>query len=116
MALNIPVGDVVSHYGDEPLNQVKLNHILTECGVIWNQLTHGTLVFEGWYFACVPSLNYRGGMHQILLYSEFSDGHTMRVLDPAQGLRYKEDGSDLVSWADLTPFHPGGMLPPSKAH
>jgi hypothetical protein len=109
MALGAPVADVIARYGDEPMNQQLLCAALTECGFIWNQMVTGTMVHEGRYFATVPSLNKRGGFHQILLRWTGADG--LLVLDPALGNCYAQDGSDLISWSYLTPFWLGGRLP-----
>lgn len=108
MALGVPVEQVIQQYGEDPLNQELLCKALTECGVMWNQFTHGTMLFQGWYFAVVPSLNHRGLNHQILVRWHPGDGLT--VLDPAMGDTYKQDGSDLKSWECLVPFIPGGRL------
>lgn len=109
MVLGVPVADVIARYGDEPLNQQRMAHALTECGVVWNQMTNGTMVHEGWYMATVPSLNNRGGNHQIMVRFTSHDG--VCVADPARGDRYKQDGSDLRSWSYLTPLWLGGSLP-----
>jgi hypothetical protein len=91
------------------LNQQKLTYILTDCGIIWNQFTTGVMVYEGWYFVAVPSLNTPGGMHEVLIHYSIDDGLT--VLDPSPHRKYNSDGSNLKSWSDLTPFWPGGNLP-----
>lgn len=108
IALGVPVSDVIARYGDEPMNQQSLTNALTECRVLWNQLVFGTVFISCWHFAVVPSLNHRGGNHQVLLHWS-EKGFT--VIDPAIGERYKMDGSDLLSWEQLTPFMPGGRLP-----
>jgi hypothetical protein len=110
MALGIPVEKVIQKYGDDGMNQTLLQYALTECGFVWNHFTEGLMIYEGWYFVCVPSLNKKGGTHQILVHYEEGE---MFVLDPAQGVKYKEDGSDLISWNDLTPFWKGGQLKPT---
>lgn len=112
MALGIPVEQVIEHYGAEPMNPKKLLHALTECGIEWSQQTLPTLMFSGFYFAVVPSLNHRGGFHQIILEYDAARGcNGMKIYDPAIGNRYKEDGSDILSWAELIGFWPGGKLP-----
>ena len=115
MALGVQVEEVIARYGADPMNQLQLCQALTECGFVWNQFTMGTLAYEGWYFAAVPSLNRRGMSHQILLHSTFQEGLCLSLLDPARGEKYKADGEDLMTWGDLTVFHPGGKLPPPKA-
>jgi hypothetical protein len=108
MCLGVPVLEVVRRYGETPLDQPRLQAALTECGVLWNQMTHGCMVHSGWYFAVVPSLNRRGHAHQVLLNWSFDDG--LVVLDPSRRRRYRLDGRDLTSWNYLTPFIPGGQL------
>lgn len=108
MCLGVPVQDVVSRFGGAAMNQSKLLSALDQCGVFFNPFMFGTLVADGYYFAVVPSLNHRGGFHQVLF--EWRLGK-LRVFDPAMGVRYSEDGSDMISWSDLVFFHPGGRLP-----
>jgi hypothetical protein len=109
MALGVPEAKVIDRFGGEPMNQQTLESALTQCGVRWNRLLMGDFIYEGWYFACVPSLNKRGGNHQVLI--RWITGEGLTVLDPAIGNTYSKNGSDLVSWNDLTPFIPGGKLP-----
>lgn len=109
MALGVPAADVIAWLGNEPMNQALLTRALTDCDFLWNQLSMGALVFEGWYFAGVPSLNKRGTMHQILLHWSYATGLT--IIDPSFGIKYEGNGGDLISWADLTPFVLGGKLP-----
>jgi hypothetical protein len=111
MVINTPVADVIELYGSEPMNQQYLCHALTECGVVWNQMTNGTMVYEGWYMVVVPSLNNRGGNHQVLV--RYSRDEGLCVLDPSAKIRYKQDGSDLRGWSYLTPVWLGGALPKS---
>jgi hypothetical protein len=106
MALGVPVSEIIEKYGDAPLNQYYLTQILTETGICWNQFVFGKMLFDGWYFAAVPSLNFSGGAHQILIHQSFTG--MLHVIDPSQKVKYREDGSDLISWSDLTPF----TLPP----
>lgn len=108
MALGVPVADVIARYGGAPLNQQKLCAALTECGVRFDVMMFGTILFEGWHFATVPSLNFNGGAHQVLFHWGEKGLH---VVDPSASKRYAFDGSDVKSWSDLTPFHLGGKLP-----
>lgn len=112
MALGVPVEKVIERYGGEALNQELLTKTLTECGVLWNQFTHGTMLYQGWYFAVAPSLNHRGLNHQILVRWTPDDGVT--VMDPSSGDTYAQDGNDLKCWECLVPFVPGGNIPPEK--
>jgi len=107
MALSVDVARVIAVFGAAAMNQEQLTSALTRCGVSWNQFIHGTPIFDGWYFAVVPSLNNRGGNHQILIHLHGG----MTVFDPSGATRYRTDGSDLAGWSYLTPFWPGGTLP-----
>lgn len=109
MALGVPVANVIDRYGGEAMNQELLTKALTECGVIWNQFTQGTLLFQGWYFAVVPSLNRRGMNHQVLV--RWTEREGITVMDPAIGDTYAMSGSDMLCWECLVPFYPGGKLP-----
>jgi hypothetical protein len=109
MAMEVPVEKIIERYGGDALNQELLTMILTQCGILWNRFSQGTLIYEGWYFAVVPSLNTRGANHQVLLRWTSDDGLT--VLDPSSKETYKQDGSDIKTWTELTPFWPGGTLP-----
>lgn len=103
MCLGIPVEEVIQKYGEASMNQQKLVAALSSEGIIFNQFSFGAMIYEGWYFAAVPSLNFAGGHHQILIHIERGE---IVVFDPSRGKKYKEDGEDLISWADLTPFWP----------
>jgi len=109
MALGEPVEKVINWLGESPLGGLDLVKILTDCKIVWNQLVFGQLIFNGWHFACVPSLNFPGLNHQILIHFDWDSG--ISVIDPAIGNKYKEDGSDLRSWGELVIFIPGGKLP-----
>ena len=80
------------------LNKYQLMHAMTLFGSLW----------VGWQFAVVPSLNVRGGAHQVLIH--FRDGK-YRVLDPSPKIRYKEDGSDLSTWNDVILVRPPNDMP-----
>lgn len=110
MALDVPVERVIERFGGAPMNQQTLIHALSTCGVVFNPLLFGTFITTGWYFAVVPSLNIRGGNHQILLHYDWDNGDTL-VLDPSGRETYSEDGRDLKSWSELIAFRPGGRLP-----
>lgn len=100
MALNKPVEEVIEKYGSNPLNQLKLMYALTEEKIYWNQLTQGTLIHTGWYFAAVPSLNKVGTLHQVLFYYSWDTGEFL-VFDPSPKKKYDMNGKDVNSWADL---------------
>lgn len=112
MALGVPVAAVIDNYGSQPMNQLKLIAVLAECSFTFNQFLYGSPVATGWYFMGVPSLNIRGGMHQILAHYDTDLGcNGWTILDPSTLNTYAPDGSDLKSWCDLTLFIPGGTLP-----
>lgn len=102
MCLNEPVKNIIERYGEYAMNQQGLIGALIKEGVFFNQFVFGSMVYNGWYFACVPSLNIKGGLHEILIHS--GDNGDLFVFDPSPKIKYKEDGSDLISWSDLTPF------------
>jgi hypothetical protein len=103
MVLGKPVEEVINEIGLpngmlQPdllaaIRHYDLMHAMTLFGSLW----------DGWQFACVPSLNIRGGAHQVLVH--FEDGR-YRVLDPSTKIRYKEDGSDLCCWNDIVLVKP----------
>lgn len=108
MALGVPVGAVLDRYGAMAMNQIELNYALTECKFVWNQFIFGTMIFNGWYFAVVPSLNHEAGNHQILIH--YDEGEIC-ILDPSPGKQYDKNGKNLKSWECLTAFYIGGRLP-----
>lgn len=103
MCLGMSVEEVIEKYGEDPLNQQKLVVALSSEGIVFNQFCFGPMIYEGWYFVVVPSLNFAGGLHQILVHMKKGE---IIVFDPSRGKKYKENGEDLISWADLTPFWP----------
>lgn len=109
MAIGAPVADVIAKFGEPAMCNQRFSRALTECHLYWNQMVHGPLVHEGWYFVTVPSLNYRGGNHRVLLHFTVKDG--MTILDSSPNERYATDGSDLRGYSNLMPFWPGGGLP-----
>lgn len=110
MCLGVPVDEVIKIFGKSPMGQRELLDALKKCGVVHNQFVFSTLAATGWYFACVPSLNHRGGSHQVLISWDVYEGD-LQVVDPSQGIRYRDDGSDLTHWDCLVYFIPGGKLP-----
>ena len=106
MALSVPVEDVIKKYGGDPWNQAKLIYTLEDCNIFYNQFCFGALVFQGWYFAAVPSLNIIGGGHEILL--RWTEKEGVFILDPSPNKTY--DGSNFKYWSDLVAFIPGGKL------
>ena len=98
MVLGRPVEEVINEVGLPQgmlqqdllaaIRQYDLMHAMTVFGSLW----------DGWQFIVVPSLNIRGGAHQVLVHFEAG---RYRVLDPSPKIRYKEDGSDLSCWNDV---------------
>lgn len=110
MCLGVPALDVIKVLGLEGMCHRGLIAALERFRVLHNIFVFPEVIFSGWYFATVPSLNHSGGNHQVLMHWDAETGkHT--VLDPARGKTYAQDGSDLHSWSELVYFHPGGRLP-----
>ena len=104
MALGVDVLEVVDDLGGEALNSREIVVRLHRAGVRFTEFLGPELVLVGWYFLAVPSLNIRGGMHEIL--AHVGPGGITGVLDPSRKVVYKSDGSDLVSWAEAIWFEP----------
>jgi hypothetical protein len=112
MALDIPAEQVIGRYGAAAMSHKQLITALIECRFHFNQMVYGTLVASGWYFLTVPSLNNRGGSHQILMHNDAEAGCSgFTVFDPSPRQAYKSDGSDLHAWWNPVLFVPGGSLP-----
>lgn len=109
MALGVPVATVVDVVGSDALGQLDLHLLLERWGVVWNVMVYPRIVFRGWHFATVPSLNNKSGSHMILIWYDPMTGGMM-VMDPSSKKRYKPDGSDLKSWSELIVFYPGGRI------
>lgn len=109
MALDVPVADVVVIYGTQGMGTRDLLRALDECRILHNVFVFPTFLVTGWHFAVVPSLNNRGGNHQILIFFDADTG-CLTVLDPSRAQTYATDGRDLLSWQELILFHPGGRL------
>lgn len=114
MALDVPVERVIETFGEAPLGHDELMDALRACGILHVQLVSPRLIIHGWHFAVVPSLNFSGTNHQILIFNDMESGG-MRVLDPTCLEAYATDGSNLKSWTELVFFHPGGRLPNTQA-
>ena len=61
MALDVPVLEVIRVFGRAPFGTTDLITALTLCRFHYAPLTASTLLFLGWYFLVVPSLNIAGG-------------------------------------------------------
>ena len=110
MAMGVPVDRVVETFGEAPMGHDELMAALRACGLLHVQLVSPRLVIHGWHFAVVPSLNIRGGNHQILIHNDM-DGGGISVRDPSTLETYAPDGRNLFTWTELVFFHPGGRLP-----
>lgn len=110
MALDVPVDRVIATFGEAAMGHDELMAALRACGILHVQLVSPRLVIHGWHFAVVPSLNFRGGNHQILIRNDMENGG-ISVRDPSARDVYAPDGSDLRTWTELVFFHPGGRLP-----
>ena len=99
MVLGRPAEEIIEEIGHPGgLPQRQLLESLDRYDIHYAQTLDGAL-WPGWQFAAVPSLNIRGGMHEVLVHLD--DHNRMRVLDPSPKTRYLEDGSDLMSWCDV---------------
>lgn len=112
MALNVPAEDVIAWLGEDPLTTQSLLQALSECRFTHAPLLYSSFVFTGWHFVTAPSRTFERTMHQLLVHYDSTTG-AIRVLDPAPGIKYAEDGSDLFSWSEPVWFHPDGKLPQS---
>ena len=113
MALDVPVERVIETFGQAAMGHDELMAALRACGILHVHLVSPRLVVHGWHFAVVPSLNFRGWNHQILIHNDMKNGG-MTVRDPSTRDAYAADGSDLKSWTELVYFRPGGRLPNDK--
>lgn len=103
MVIGRPASEVVEEIGNpHGLNQQLLLRALEQYDLMHAMTLFGSL-WTGWQFAVVPSLNNRGGAHQVLIHFEHGK---YRVLDPSTKIRYKEDGSDLSCWNDVILVRP----------
>lgn len=114
MILGVPALDVLAAY-PQPMGVIELLVALSDCGVLFNAVSAGPLWFEPCYTLGVPSLNFPGGMHQIIVDISRRNENRDWVFDPNSGREdvktYAPDGSNLRSWATPILFCPGGKLP-----
>ena len=111
MAMDVPVADVIKLLGDKGMTQRQLLSALDRFGLVWNRLVFDTIVHTGWYFASVPSLNVKGGMHQVLVHFDYERGCSgITVMDPSARIAYDQRGADLYCYRELVIFRPGGRL------
>ncbi len=109
MIMGVSVDEVIERI-DEPhgLSHIDTIVAMNQFGMFFAPLMHASL-WDGWHLIFAPSLNYIGGMHAVLLHWD-SDLGEMRIVDPAIGKRYAEDGSDMKSWAEVILVRPSGSL------
>lgn len=110
MAMDVPVEQVIAkskkQYG---LSELEFTQLLHDCHIVFNKFVYGNMMYTGYYFMTVPSLNNVGGMHKIIVHCNCDTGK-LTVFDPSTRKRYVEDGFNLLSWSDLTGFKTGGKL------
>jgi len=82
MLLGVPVQDFISVFGDIPMSSYDVYNALNKCRFWWNALLFEYFVFNGHYLASVPSLNFEGGGHYIIVRK---DDFGMTIFDPNMG-------------------------------
>lgn len=103
MVMGVPAEQLIEEIGyPNGLNQMDALVVLERKGIMHAATMFGAL-WQGWQMVTVPSLNIRGGMHQILVHWEAGK---YTVLDPSPKIRYKEDGSDLNGWSAVILVRP----------
>lgn len=120
MLLGAPVEKVLQAFPGVPpeggMRQQDLFVALDRCGFEWNAFMFGTIICQGFYLASVPSLNFEGGAHTVLL--EYAQ--RLVVHDPNRGRAGKRfyrgpeedcDGVPIRCWSELIYVLPGGKLP-----
>ena len=109
MLMGVPVQEVIDRVNrNHGLNTLQTIRAMADFGIRFAPLSMCMQsLWDGWHLVSVPSLNHPRGLHAILIC--WDDGE-MKVLDPAIGNRYAEDGSDLMSWSDTIIAKPGGSL------
>lgn len=96
-------GEVRAMVDDPGLNSQDIDRLLGRCGVAFERQLHPTLAAHQVYIVTVPSLNVRGGLHYIVLFTEAenADGTVeCSLLDPVrEGKQSYMDGG-FLSWAE----------------
>lgn len=117
MLLNEPVEKVIEVFPGDGLKQREFFVALDRCGFTWNALIFGTMLWDGHYVATVPSLNFEGGAHCVILGFSAVTGE-LKVFDPNTGRPGKKfysttrsDGVIPRTWSDLIFVRLDGRLP-----
>lgn len=109
MVMGVPAQDVIDRVRhDSGMPYLHTIVALKNFGIHFAPLAMPSL-WDGWHLVTVPSLNLERSLHAVLLFYS-ADGEGMRVLDPAIGKRYAEDGSDLKTWSEPVLVRPSGSL------
>lgn len=115
MLMGVPVEDVIKAFPGDGMTWRELMFALDRCFMTWNAFLFGTLVCEGYYLVSVPSLNFEGGAHTIILFQ----AQRLVVFDPNRGREgkkfYSNEGDGigvpLRYWTEVIYVIPGGKLP-----
>lgn len=115
MLLGVPADDVLKVFPGEGMSTRELYDALDRCKFVWNAFIFGTLVSDGFYLMAVPSLNFEGGGHTILV----EQAQRLVVYDPNRGRDgkkfYSNEGDGvgvpLRHWSEVILVLPGGKLP-----
>jgi hypothetical protein len=118
MMLGEPVAKVLEIFPGEGMTPHELHAALTRCNFLWNALTFGTLVCDGFYIMAVPSLNIEAGGHMVLMDWRGCWDESV-IYDPNRGREGKrfystkpgDGGIALRWWTEVVIVRPGGCLP-----
>lgn len=112
MMLNRPVEEILLDY-PKPLGQEELIQAMQRYKIRFNVISLGSLWFDGYYTAVVPSLNLPGENHQIILdlcFARHENTTALWVYDPNEGRKnvkvYNRLATNLYSWTNLIRFEP----------
>lgn len=119
MLLGVPVEEVLKVFPGDGMSTRELYDALDRCRFLWNAFIFGTLVCDGVYLMTVPSLNFEGGGHTILV----EQAQRLIVYDPNRGREgkkfYSNEGDGvgvpLRHWSEVILVLPGGKLPQQQA-
>ena len=102
MVLGEPAQKVIEALGIERgLSEKEFQFALQKFNIAHNLFVYGEILYTGYYFMTVPSLNNDGGHHKILVHYNNKTSR-FRVFDPSPKKTYAKNGYNLKSWADLT--------------
>lgn len=104
MLAGVPVAQVMERFPGDGMDMRETYAALEAMKLNWNALVFGRLVVDAVYLASVPSLNFEGGSHAVILDSRSGE---IEVLDPnkgREGKRYyvgwENDPDDVKAIAD----------------